>query len=70
MTDKEFQSKINKAVKLATDHRALLNDLEEEYERRFGHDSSRDDWWIDGVHHGHGSSDLKKIIEKANEINL
>jgi len=54
MTDKQFQKLIDRCVKAAKLHHALLQDAEAEYERRFGFNPSDvdDDFWIDSLHHG------------------
>ena len=67
MTDSNWQKKINDCVKLITAHKIILRECEQEYERHFGINPSDidDNWWIDTLHCGNGSTDLNKIIESA-----
>ncbi len=50
----------------ARKHQTLVVELEREYERRYGKNPSEcdDDFWIDTVHHGHGTV---PTIQELNE---
>ena len=67
MKDTEWQKVIIDCCKAKDEHSRLMAIAEREYERRYGHSPSDvdDDWWIDTVHYGRGSVDLKKIKESA-----
>jgi len=69
MTDKQWQSVIDKCRKAGNKHLQLLQIAEKEYERRYGNNPSEvdDDWWIDTLHYGRGSTDLD-LIKKAAEM--
>lgn len=66
MTDKQFQKLIDRCVKAAKLHYALLQDAEAEYERRFGFNPSDvdDDFWIDSLHQGDEAT-VAQITESA-----
>jgi len=66
MTDKQFQKLIDRCVKAAKLHYALLQDAEAEYERRFGFNPSDvdDDFWIDSLHHGDEAT-VAQVTESA-----
>ena len=67
MTDKQWQSAINKCRKAGDEHKRLLTIAENEYIRRYGHNPSEvdDDWWIDTLHVCTGDTDLEKIKDSA-----
>lgn len=67
MTDKQWQKTIDKSVKLLRESFEYRKMAEDEYVRRYGHHPSEvdDDWWIDTLHYGQGSTDLYKIKESA-----
>ena len=67
MTDKQWQSVINKCRKAGDEHKRLLIIAENEYIRRYGHNPSEvdDDWWIDTLHQCCGDTDLQKIKDNA-----
>lgn len=69
MTDKKWQSLIKKCQKAGNEHLRLLKIAEDEYVKRYGHNPSEvdDDWWIDTLHYGRGSTDLN-LIKKAAEM--
>lgn len=66
MTDKQFQKLIDRCVKAAKLHYALLQDAEAEYERRFGYIPSDvdDDFWIDSLHHGEDCT-VEQVTQSA-----
>ncbi len=49
MTDKKFEALMNQCLYANLEYKALLVKIEDEYERRFGHNPSDidDDQWID-----------------------
>ena len=67
MTNKQWQSLINRCIKAGEEHLRLLKKAEDEYIRRYGHNPSEvdDDWWIDALHQCKGNSDIDMIIESA-----
>jgi hypothetical protein len=67
MTDKQWQSLINKCRKAGDKHKELLYLAEKEYEARYGNKPSEvdDDWWIDTLHYCTGETDLSKIKQSA-----
>ena len=67
MKNKEWHDIIIKCKKANDEHKRLLKIAEKEYERRYGKNPSEvdDDWWIDVMHYGNGSTDLDKIIDSA-----
>lgn len=67
MTNQEWQSKINRCRSAYARYKILLGECEREYEDRFGVNPSDvdDDFWIDTMHLGIGSSNVDKIIESA-----
>lgn len=71
MTDKQWQSVINKCRKAGDKHFMLLKIAEDEYIRRYGHNPSEvdDDWWIDTLHYCKGDSSVDKIKQSAELCN-
>jgi hypothetical protein len=69
MTDKQWQSVINKCRSAGDEHLRLLKIAEDEYVRRYGQHPSEvdDDWWIDALHQCKGNTDLQKIKESAEQ---
>ena len=69
MTDKKWHKIIIKCKAACDEHKRLLEIAEEEYFKRYGHAPSDvdDDWWIDTLHYGRGSTDLD-LIKKAAEM--
>ena len=69
MTDKKWHEIIIKCKAACDEHLRLLKIAEEEYSKRYGHAPSEvdDDWWIDTLHYGRGSTDLD-LIKKAAEM--
>ena len=68
MTDKKLQKLMDETYKLCIQHKNKLEELEKEYERRFGHDPSivDDDYFIDTFHYGSGGSiTVEKMTESA-----
>lgn len=67
MTDKQWQSVIDKCRKAGDKHLQLLQIAEKEYERRYGHNPSEvdDDWWIDTLHYCKGDTSVDKIKQSA-----
>lgn len=67
MTDKQWQSVINRCRKAGDEHLRLLKIAEDEYINRYGHNPSEvdDDWWIDTLHYCKGDTDLEKIKQSA-----
>lgn len=68
MLDKELQKLMDETYKLCLQHKAKLDKLEKEYERRFGYDPSSvdDDFFIDTFHYGSGSRvTVKQMTESA-----
>lgn len=57
MNDKQFYKAIERAHRLAIEHRNAMIEAEKEYAARFGNIPSEydDDWWIDHVHYGMGA---------------
>ncbi|MFY8160470.1 MAG: hypothetical protein ACOVNU_04010 [Candidatus Kapaibacteriota bacterium] len=68
MTDKQWHKIIIKCKAACDNHKVLLKIAEDEYIRRYGKNPIEvdDDWWIDCLHYGHGSTDLDKIKQNAN----
>ena len=69
MTDKKWHEIIIKCKASCDEHLRLLKIAEEEYVKRYGNSPSdmNDDWWIDTLHYGNGSTDLV-LIKKAAEM--
>ncbi len=69
MTDKKWHEIIIKCKAACDEHLRLLKIAEEEYFKRYGNAPSElnDDWWIDTLHYGIGSTDLD-LIKKSAEI--
>ena len=67
MTDKQWQSVINKCRKSGDEHLRLLKIAEDEYIKRYGHNPSEcdDDWWIDALHYCKGDTNFQKIKDNA-----
>lgn len=67
MTDKQWHKIIIKCKSACDEHLRLLDIAEKEYKRRYGHLPSEvdDDWWIDTLHYGRGSTDLEEIKKAA-----
>ena len=71
MTDKKWHEIIIKCKAACDEHLRLLKIAEEEYYKRYGNSPSdvNDDWWIDTLHYGRGSTDLD-LIKKAAEMRI
>ena len=69
MTDKKWHEVIIKCKAACDEHLRLLKIAEEEYIKRYGIAPSElnDDWWIDTLHYGIGSTDLD-LIKKSAEM--
>lgn len=69
MTDKKWHEIISKCKAACDEHLRLLKIAEDEYFQRYGNAPSdvNDDWWIDTLHYGNGSTDLD-LIKKAAEM--
>jgi hypothetical protein len=68
MTDDKLQILINKTIKSKTEYYHLLDKLENEYIRRFGHNPSEtdDDNFIDVFHYNQGDSmTVKQMTDGA-----
>jgi hypothetical protein len=67
MTDKQWESLIKKTIQAFRNHQQNLKLAEDEYVRRYGEHPSEvdDDFWIDIMHYGNGSCDMKGIKESA-----
>jgi len=66
MTDKELQKLMDDTYKACIHHKKLLDELEEEYEKRYGYDPSSvdDDYFIDTFHYGSGGRITVKQMAK------
>ena len=66
MTDQKWHKIIIKCKAACDEHLRLLKIAEDEYFQRYGNAPSdvNDDWWIDTLHYGRGSTDLD--LEPAN----
>lgn len=69
MTDKKWHEIIILCKAACDEHLRLLKIAEDEYFQRYGNTPSdvNDDWWIDTLHYGRGSTDLN-FIKKAAEM--
>ena len=67
MNDANFQKLITRTVLAFRKYDALKVRAEKEYERRFKYNPSDidDDFWIDTIHYGQGSTNLKEILDAA-----
>lgn len=67
MTDKEFQKRIDIALRAKQRYYKLTEIVEVEYERRYGNHPSEvdDDFFIDTFHQKQGNSATVEQIERA-----
>lgn len=70
MTNKGLQKLMDDTYKARVHHRALLQRLEEEYEKRYGYDPSSvdDDFFIDTFHYASGGKITVKQMDENAEL--